>query len=178
MTLPDDDADTFDILIGCVYAQRFNRLMFGINIHADDGKVMNEILWRTAHLYVLADKYGFQDMVLKICKGLFLIAAELHSKCYTPSTHVIEYVYDNTTRSALIRHILVDWFVRGHPWNKSNLTENERKCVASMVDWLHANPDFAVDLAIAEKEYAWSRMKNFNDETWDNYMQKVSKRVV
>ena len=110
MYLPDNDATIMDILIQCLYAlkSRVNKI-----------NKPRELL----RLYVLADKYDIVKVKNQTCKRLLSWLESRRRKFSSkamgqwwisyPLISEVEFVYENTTSTAPMRRLLVDWFVWG-----------------------------------------------------------------
>ena len=104
--LPDDHAILLDILIQSLYApeSRLDEI---------------DITMGLFRLYVLADKYDIVKVKNKICEEVHLSLVHQQSlsargiRYFVPRNPVVKLVYENTTSTAPMRRLLVDWFAWG-----------------------------------------------------------------
>ena len=138
--LPDDDAALMDLLVQCLYEpeSRLNGI---------------DTPMASVHLYVLADKYDVVKVKNMICKHVLssldherslLARGEKFTIC--PKFSAVEFIYENTTSSAPMRRLLVDWFV----WGADFAWYNTEECRSGLL----SVPEFAVDLcAVVAKHF-------------------------
>ena len=132
--LPDDSSTIVDILVQNLYAP--GSRLYGIDVSMD--------LFR---LYVFADKYDIVKIKNKICKHIHSFLDEqrrLSARGGQRDTRArlgmsaVEFVYENTTSTAPMRRLLVDWFVWAYDWA---WFDSEKNCSR-----LRSVPEFAVDV--------------------------------
>lgn len=139
MEMPDEDLDLVEMFVSWLYRNTLHDNLFELS-----GPDPEQRMMQTARLFVFADKYDLEALRLGICEKIFDLAANKENK--VPSFAVLEYVYSNTQRKAIIRQIIADWFAwtdirRWHPSGD----ESE----AYSTSWLYNIPEFGVDLALA-----------------------------
>ena len=130
MSLPEDNADTFEILIKWLYSKRL-------------GDPATKRSWEMNYVYlarldVLADKYDITGIRNEIIDAFF----ECQAKKVSPlSWETVALVYDNSTSSSMLRKLLAGLFA----WHIDMKSYQD----ISFSTWLHEQPEFAADLAIA-----------------------------
>ena len=138
LDLSDDDPGLFGHLIECIYSKSFSMDQF------EDAKSDSKREVQAAQLFVLAEKYGVETVMLNI--GMKLHAySEGRSRVvrgYTrerlpPERRAVEIAYKHTYRDSILRKVYVDWY--------SVCPERE---VRGLRDWLLTVPEFAVDLCV------------------------------
>ena len=130
ISLPEDDADTFEVLVKWLYGKRLSdpepRRSWEVNYHY------------LARLDVLADKYDIAGIRNEIIDAVF----ECEAKKTDPfSEETVAFVYANSTSSSSLRKLSAGAFA----WH----IDMEYYLDEKTSSWLHEQPDFAVDLAIA-----------------------------
>ena len=152
--LPDDDAALMDVLVQSLYspASKLN----GID-------TTMELL----HLYVLADKYDVVKIKNTICKRVLSslhversLSARGKNDTTCPKFSEVEFIYENTTSTAPMRRVLVDWFV----WGAGLAWYNTEECRSGLL----SVPEFAVDLcAVLGKDFSKkAKARPFMNRTW------------
>ena len=151
--LPDDDATLMDILIRSLYApeSRPNGI---------------DTIMQSLRVYVLADKYDIVKVKNKICEDVYLLLfypPDL-SACGIPMS-TVQFVYENTTSTAPMRRLLVDWFV--YTVKASWFSEEVGR------RWLLALPEFAADAcAVLVKDFDREAKDCCSKEKTSRYMEE------
>ena len=130
MSLSEDDADTFEVFVKWLYGKRLSD---------PEPRRSWEIDYEyLAELDVLADKYDITGIRNEIIDAIFECQAK---KVQPPSHETIAFVYSNSTSSSTLRRLLAGLYA-WHIDMKYYLDED-------FSSWVHQQPDFAADLAIA-----------------------------
>ena len=130
MSLPEDNAATFEILLKWLYGKRLG------DPATKRGWEMNYVY--LARLDVLADKYDITGVRNEIIDAFFECQAK---KVSPPSWETVALVYGNSTSSSMLRKLLAGLFA----WHIDMKSYQD----TSFSTWLHEQPEFAADLAIA-----------------------------
>ena len=140
MTLPDDDAEIFNLLVEWLYCHNYNApLPTGDDIK-DAGRFMEPM-----RLYVLADKYGVTSLKNLISEKTF-DAMKQNGGTLGPSTDTIAYVYQNVPSTSGIRKLLADL----HACNMIPDWYHNTKARECLRD----NPEFAADVKFRWDQHA------------------------
>lgn len=139
MTLPDDDADLFNLLVEWLYAGSYNIPQPTGHKDKDAARFMEFI-----RLYVLADKYGVTSLKNEIVKTLFDALKQNHKT--GPNADTVAYVYENLPGTSPIRRLPADFYVCN---DKFAWCENVR-----VSDLLRIYPEFAADVVSAFVRHA------------------------
>lgn len=148
MKIPEDDPDTFEILVRWVYTKKLDLPNPGTD-EAHDERYL-----QLCKLYVLTDKYRMMGMKNYIIDRIFMMLPKQPPRqspiskpsfkplLKPPSAHVMLYIYKNTTNDCTLRKLLVAWFVsiikclRLSPQDRAH-------------NFLCTLPEFSADLVIA-----------------------------
>lgn len=170
MELPDEDVDLFDHFVSWLYSWDFDHKMFDVSA-PDTKQRFQEHFMKAAHLFVFADKYDIGSLRISICDDLFDLSSYTTQKDadLVPSSGLVDYVYANTQRKAIIRVIIADWFA----WIKQDSWQPD----GETADWIYTIPDLGVDLAFALYELSeTSTMDNPFEGNKAEYMQKLQEK--
>ncbi len=140
MELPDEDADVVDMFVRWLYRKTIDHDV--VEMPAPERQ--RECLMQDFRLFILAEKYDVRSLQASICEDLFDIATGYQNK--VPSFAMLEFVYANTHRKAMIRKFIADWFAST---DMSNWQDKEKPTDMISTDWLYQIPEFSVDLALA-----------------------------
>lgn len=133
MSLPDDDAELFNLLVEWLYSYNYNIPQRTGDKIKDAGRFMEPM-----RLYVLANKYGVTSLKNLIAKTIFN-AMKQHGLTEV-NVDTVAYVYQNVPGVSGIRKLLADFHAC---YIKPNWYENTeaREC-------LRNNPEFAADVML------------------------------
>ena len=133
MTLPDEDAELFNLLVEWLYTHNYNIPQRTGDKSKDAGRFMEPV-----RLYVLADKYGVTSLKNLIAKNIF-DAMKQHGMTDV-DVDTVAYVYQNVPGISGIRKLLADFYACYiYPdWYETTKT---REC-------LQNNPEFAADVML------------------------------
>ena len=152
-----DDPGLFGHLIQCIYSKSFSMDIF------EDAKSDSEREVQAAQLFVLAEKYGVEAVMLSI--GIKLHAYgndKKHVVNYAyepipPERRAVEIAYQYTHRDSILRRVFADWY--------SSCTMSED---ASLRDWLPTVPEYASDLLVTK-----SRKQEYFKRTEQEYLRRL-----
>lgn len=153
MDLPEDDPGSFDHLIKCIYSESFDMDMF------KDATTDSEREVRAAQLFVVAEKYGMETVMLNIGIGLFAYAkakpfniTDHGRKFIPPERRAVEIAQEYTSRDSILRKVFIDWF------SMCNVRED-----TDLRDWLQTVPEFASDLVVTKSRQTQYLLKEVED---------------
>ncbi len=149
-----DDPGAFGHLVACIYSKSFSMDIF------EDAKSDSEREVQAAQLFVLAEKYGVETVMLNI--GIKLHAysggrgqrGEYAKERLPPERRAVEIAYKYTYRDSILRTVFVDWY--------SACPVRE---VRSLRDWLPTVPEFASDLLVTasrEQRYFYKNKEEYS----------------
>ena len=151
----DDDPDLFGHLIACIYSKSFSMSMF------EDAKSDSEREVQAAQLFVLAEKYGVETVMLNIGimlhahgKGRWREVSHYYKEQLPPERRAVEIAYKYTYRDSILRKVFVDWY--------SACPVRE---IRGLRDWLPTVPEFASDLLVTtsrEERYFSKSQKEYS----------------
>jgi len=137
MSLPEDDAGSFEYLVHWLYTQRYT-----IPAPEEPAPTNSTKHYKfgsqALHLFVLADKYDVSGLKQYICVQLLEKAGDGYRP---PHLSTIFYAYKNLPEKSSMREILADWYAPDI--DPSWFVQDDVRI------WLLKCPEFAVDLAAA-----------------------------
>ena len=153
LDLSGDDPGLFGHLIACIYSKSFSMDIF------EDAKSDSEREVQAAQLFVLAEKYGVETVMLNIgmklhaySEGRSRVVGSYIRERIPPEHRAVEIAYKSTYRDSILRKVYLDWY--------SVCSVRE---VRSLRDWLLTVPEFAVDLCVTTARDQKYFSKNGND---------------
>ncbi|KAK4692921.1 hypothetical protein P7C71_g4374, partial [Lecanoromycetidae sp. Uapishka_2] len=137
MTLPEDDAELFDVFVQWLYHQHYE-------IPASD--LGRGYLLQTMRLYILADKYQITKFKTNIVDTLVIRSKTDKTP---PSFIAAHHIYANTPAKSGMRRMIADWYacMSSASWWQQDTTQ----------EWLRKHSDLAVDLIVS-----WSKHKRLS----------------
>ena len=134
----------------------------------EDAKSAGEKEVEAAQLYVLAEKYDVETVMLNICiklrahaKGQLRATGSSYydrKEQVPPERRAVEIAYKYTSRASSLRKVFVDWYV------KCNVDKD-----TGVREWLATVPEFAADLIVTP-----SRTQGYFDRTEDDYLSRLT----
>ena len=160
MTLPEDDAETFEDFAEWLYSRKFEILP-----EPKEARYMGPL-----KLFVLADKYNVNDLKNIVIEKIFILGKKWETR---PSPTEIAYIYEHTHQGSGIRKMIADWYA----WN-IDLVWFE--CPNSQT-FLRQHPDCATDFSVSlAKRFKNAKTKDDHDpfvaDVPEEYKDKESRR--
>ena len=151
MTLPEDDAATFELFVDWLYHRRRGTPSFPIS----DGRIRPFV-----ELNILADKYDVPNLRSFSLSEIFSNVKSRKAMIQLPT---ITYAYEHTSQNAAIRRILSDYLAChcGLSWYQRE----------DIQEWFRAHSDISADVICSLAKHTKGRDDPFDGDMPKSYME-------